>query len=158
MKKSIQWRLALIALSVMIALFLFVPSTPLSAGLPDWWRQSVPKISLGLDLRGGSHLVMEVDTAKAVESSVDNIVADLQTSASSQKLAVVFSRSGQDIIAKCDDSIVDKVEKLVKDNYSICRDKEPGQGRAGLFHESGRSQATQGVGRDAGARAHAPEG
>ncbi len=81
MKKSIQWRLALIALSVAIALFLFVPSTPLSAGLPDWWRQSVPKISLGLDLRGGSHLVMEVDTAKAVESSVDNIVADLQTSA-----------------------------------------------------------------------------
>lgn len=119
MKKSIQWRLALIALSVAIALFLFVPSTPLSAGLPDWWRQSVPKISLGLDLRGGSHLVMEVDTAKAVESSVDNIVADLQTSAASEKLAVVFSRSGQDIIAKFDDSLADKVEKLVKDSYAI---------------------------------------
>jgi preprotein translocase subunit SecD len=119
MKKSIQWRLALIALSVAVALFLFVPSTPLSAGLPDWWRHSVPKISLGLDLRGGSHLVMEVDTAKAVESSVDNIVADLQTAASSQKLAVVFSRSGQDIIAKFDDSLADTVEKLVKDSYAI---------------------------------------
>ncbi len=119
MKKSIQWRLALIALSVAVALFLFVPSTPLSAGLPDLWKQSVPKISLGLDLRGGSHLVMEVDTAKAVESSVDNIVADLQTSAASQKIAVVFSRSGQNIIAKVDDSIADKVEKLVKDSYAI---------------------------------------
>src|ERR1700687_2997300 len=119
MKKSIQWRLALIALSVAIALFLFVPSTPMSAGLPDWWRQSVPKISLGLDLRGGSHLVMEVDPAKAVESSVDNIVADLQTSASSQKLVVVFSRSGPDITAKFDDSLADTVEKLVKDNYAI---------------------------------------
>jgi preprotein translocase subunit SecD len=62
---------------------------------------------------------MEVDTAKAVESSVDNIVADLQTAASSQKLAVVFSRSGQDIIAKFDDSLAEKVEKLVKDSYAI---------------------------------------
>jgi preprotein translocase subunit SecD len=128
MKKSIQWRLALIALSVAIALFLFVPSTPLSAGLPDWWRQSVPKISLGLDLRGGSHLVMEVDTAKAVESSVDNIVADLQTSAASQKLSVVFSRSGQDITAKFDDSLADKVEKLVKDNYAIVEIKNRARG------------------------------
>ena len=128
MKKSIQWRLALIALSVAVALFLFVPSTPMSSGLPDWWRQSVPKISLGLDLRGGSHLVMEVDTAKAVESSVDNIVADLQTSASSQKLAVVFSRSGQDITAKADDSIADNVEKLVKDNYAIIDVKNRSKG------------------------------
>jgi len=132
MKKSIQWRLALIALSVAIALFLFVPSTPMSAGLPDWWRQSVPKISLGLDLRGGSHLVMEVDTAKAVEASVDNIVADLQTSAVSQKLAVVFSRSGQDINAKFDDSLAEKVEKLVKDNYAIVEIKNRARGE--LFY------------------------
>lgn len=128
MRKSIQWRLALIALSVAIALFLFVPSTPMSAGLPDWWRQSVPKISLGLDLRGGSHLVMEVDTAKAVESSVDNIVADLQTTAASQKIAVSFSRTGQDITAKCDDAIDDKVEKLVKDSYAIIEIKNRSKG------------------------------
>ncbi|MCK9419335.1 MAG: protein translocase subunit SecD [Nitrospirae bacterium] len=128
MKKSIQWRLALIALSVAVALFLFVPSTPLSAGLPDWWKQSVPKISLGLDLRGGSHLVMEVDTAKAVESSVDNIVADLQTTAASQKLAVVFSRSGQDITAKCDDAIAENVEKLVKGSYAIIDMKNQSKG------------------------------
>jgi preprotein translocase subunit SecD len=128
MKKSIQWRLALIALSVAIALFLFVPSTPLSAGLPDWWRQSVPKISLGLDLRGGSHLVMEVDTAKAVESSVDNIVADLQTSAASEKLAVTFTRTGQDIAAKFDEPLAEKVEKLVKDSYKIITVKDRAKG------------------------------
>jgi preprotein translocase subunit SecD len=128
MKKSIQWRLALIALSVAIALFLFVPSTPFSSGLPDWWKQSVPKISLGLDLRGGSHLVMEVDTAKAVESSVDNIVADLQTTAASQTLAVVFTRSGQDIIAKFDEALAEKAEKLVKDNYAIVDIKNRAKG------------------------------
>ncbi len=119
MKKSIQWRVALIALSVVIALFLFLPSTPLTTKLPDWWHQSVPKISLGLDLRGGSHLVMEVDTIKAVESSLDNIAADLQTSAATQTLAVAFSRTGQEISAKFAEPLADKVEKFVKDNYAI---------------------------------------
>lgn len=128
MKKSIQWRMALIVLSIAIALFLFVPSTPLSTGLPDWWRHSVPKISLGLDLRGGSHLVMEVDTAKAVESSVDNIVADLQTTAATQTLAVVFSRSGQDIIARFDEPLTEKAEKLVKDSYAIIEVKNRARG------------------------------
>lgn len=113
MKKSIRWRLALIVLSVLIALFLFLPSTPLSESLPDWWHRSVPKISLGLDLRGGSHIVMQVEVDKAVESSVDNIVADLQVTAASQPLAVTFSRNGQNIVAKYSEQLRDKVEVLV---------------------------------------------
>jgi preprotein translocase subunit SecD len=128
MKKSIQWRLGLIALSVLVALFLFLPSTPLTAKLPDWWHQSVPKISLGLDLRGGSHLVMEVETVKAVEASMDNIAADLQTTAASQGLAATFSRTGQDITAKFDDALAEKVEKLVKDSYAIIEIKNRAKG------------------------------
>ncbi len=129
MKKSIQWRLGLIALSVVVALFLFLPSTPLSAKLPEFWHQSVPKISLGLDLRGGSHIVMQVETDKAVESSVDNIVADLQTTASSQGLAAAFSRTGSDITVKFAEALEDKVEKLVKDNYGNLdfKSRTPGQ-------------------------------
>ncbi len=128
MKKSIQWRLGLIVLSVLIALFLSLPSTPLSDKLPEWWHNSVPKISLGLDLRGGSHLVMQVETDKAVESSVDNIVADLQTAAASQQLAITFSRTGQDITAKFDETLADKAEKLVKESYAILDLKSQGTG------------------------------
>jgi len=113
MKKSIQWRLALIVLSVLIALFLFLPSTPLWDSLPEWWHKSVPKIALGLDLRGGSHLVMQVETDKAVESSVDNIVADLQTTAATQPLAVTFTRAGQGITATFAEPLREKVEKLL---------------------------------------------
>ena len=108
MKKSIQWRVGLIALSVLVALFLFLPSTPLTSKLPEWWHQSVPKISLGLDLRGGSHIVMQVETDKAVESSVDNIVADLQTTASQQQLAVTFARTEQNITAKFAEPLEEK--------------------------------------------------
>jgi preprotein translocase subunit SecD len=128
MKKSIKWRMALIALSVVIALFLFLPSTPLRDKLPEWWHQSVPKISLGLDLRGGSHIVMEVDTEKAVEASMDNIAADLQTTAAAQSLAATFSRTGQDITVKCTEANEDQAEKLVKDTYAIIQLKSRDKG------------------------------
>ncbi len=128
MKKSIRWRLGLILLSVVVALFLFLPSTPLQASLPEWWKQSVPKIALGLDLRGGSYLVMEVETAKAVESSVDNIVADLQTTAKSQELSVSFSRVGEDISAKFAEPLEDKVADFIKKQYAILDNKSRARG------------------------------
>jgi len=119
MKKSIQWRLGLILLSVVVALFLFLPSTPVGASLPDWWRQNVSKIALGLDLRGGSHLVMQVETDKAVEASLDNIAGDLQTTAGTQGIAVTFARNGQDIVAKFAEANEDKVTDFVKKTYAV---------------------------------------
>ncbi len=128
MNKSIQWRLGLILLSVVIALVLFLPSTPVGANLPEWWRSNVSKISLGLDLRGGSHLVMQVETDKAVEASLDNIAADLQTTAASQKLDVTFSRSDQTIIAKFAEPLEDKVADFVKKTYAILELKSSAKG------------------------------
>jgi preprotein translocase subunit SecD len=128
MKKSIRWRMALILLSVVIALFLFLPSTPAVKGLPAWWKDNVPKIALGLDLRGGSHLVMQVETDKAVESSVDNIVADLQTTAKTETIAVTFTRSGTEIVAKFADPLADKVADLVKNRYAIIKPTKSGKG------------------------------
>ena len=51
-----------------IALMLFLPSTPFSGILPSVWVQKVPKIVLGLDLQGGMHLVLDVDRDKAVNT------------------------------------------------------------------------------------------
>ncbi len=127
MKKSIQWRIAIILLSVLIALFLFLPSTQVSEKLPEWWKRSVPKIALGLDLRGGSHLVMEVETAKAVEASLDNIAADLQTTAASQGVAATFARNGTEIVAKFNEPLMDKVDKLVRDSYAIVKERSRGK-------------------------------
>ncbi len=129
MKKSIQWRLGLIMLSVVAALFLFLPSTPVGAVLPDWWRQNVSKIVLGLDLRGGSHLVMQVETEKAVEASVDNIIADLQTSASAQEVKASFTRSGQQVVARFTEGGDDRVESFVKRTYAVLdlKDRKKGE-------------------------------
>jgi len=128
MKKSIQWRLGLILLSVIVALFLFLPSTPVGVKLPDWWKNNVSKIALGLDLQGGSHLVMQVETDKAVEASVDNIIADLQTTAATQQVKVAFTRSGQDITAKFEESVEEKVRDFVKKTYAVLKEKSRNRG------------------------------
>src|SRR5258705_9442191 len=57
MSNTITWKLGLIAAAVGLSVYLFYP----------------PKetINLGLDLQGGSHLVLQVETSAAVKSEID---------------------------------------------------------------------------------------
>ncbi len=71
MLKSIKFRAALSAAVLLVAIFYLLPS--LTENLPSLWKDHLTKekIHLGLDLQGGTHLVLEVDTEKAVESSLE---------------------------------------------------------------------------------------
>src|ERR1700751_109635 len=55
---------------VAAAVILLLPSLQLS--LPDWMQplDSLPKIQLGLDLQGGTHLLLEVKLREAVKTSL----------------------------------------------------------------------------------------
>jgi preprotein translocase subunit SecD len=70
MPKSISWRITMIVFFVLLS-FLYLTPT-LVSNLPSWWTGYFPKdkIHLGLDLQGGTHLVMTVDTQKAVEGYI----------------------------------------------------------------------------------------
>ena len=65
---GLRWRLA-IAISVLILAFIYALPTFLGKGaiLEGILPQS--RINLGLDLRGGIHLTLGVDVAKAVSNS-----------------------------------------------------------------------------------------
>lgn len=72
--KSIFWRLALLFGFTVLAVALFLPSTPLSRRLPSFWTKNVPKVILGLDLQGGMHLVLQVDQDKAIANHVQRAI------------------------------------------------------------------------------------
>ena len=79
--KKIRGRLLLLLLVLVISVVCFLPSYPdLYQSLPGWAKSIMPNkgISLGLDLQGGIHLVMEVDEDRAVEIAVDRSVVALQ--------------------------------------------------------------------------------
>jgi preprotein translocase subunit SecD len=64
MMKNVRWRLALTALVIALSVWLFYP--------PD------QKINLGLDLKGGVHLVLRVQTNDALRSETETTVERLR--------------------------------------------------------------------------------
>lgn len=76
--KSLIWRLAIVGFVVVAAFVYMTPS--ITGSLPVWWTKVLPseKIHLGLDLQGGMHLNLEVETIKAVESSLERDVEELK--------------------------------------------------------------------------------
>jgi len=74
--KNIKVRGIVTIVIVAVALFFLMPS--ITQKLPSVWKDNTDKIHLGLDLQGGMHLVMEVETEKAVESSMERISNDLK--------------------------------------------------------------------------------
>ncbi len=89
--KKVGGRFTLLALVVVLSCVFALPSyRPLYAQLPDWLKGVMPDkgITLGLDLQGGIHLVMEVDEDRAVEIAVDRSVVSLQDLLVEKKIPV----------------------------------------------------------------------
>ena len=79
--KKVGGRSLALAMMVLASLVFFLPSyPPLYKELPRWLRDILPDkgITLGLDLQGGIHLVLEVEEDRAVEIAVDRTAVGLQ--------------------------------------------------------------------------------
>jgi preprotein translocase subunit SecD len=74
--KNIKARGIATIVIVAAALFFLMPS--ITQNLPTIWKDNTDKIHLGLDLQGGMHLVLEVETEKAIESAMERISNDLK--------------------------------------------------------------------------------
>ncbi len=89
--KKVGGRLIVLALVVVLSVIFFIPSyQPFYQALPAWLKAVMPNkgITLGLDLQGGIHLVMEVDEDRAVEIAVDRSVVSLQDLLVDKKIPV----------------------------------------------------------------------
>jgi len=85
MERSWYWRLALVIAIAVLGIytampsFIYLSSTPevrrsktaIEDVTPDWLPEA--RLSMGIDLQGGLHLVMGVDTEKAVMNRVDRV-------------------------------------------------------------------------------------
>jgi preprotein translocase subunit SecD len=69
--KNFSWKLVLVFVVIVAAIIYVLPSLK-----PAIWPHK--QINLGLDLQGGMHLVLEVDTKKALESTVERISHEIR--------------------------------------------------------------------------------
>ena len=66
--------------------------------LPNFWNTSLPfipkqTINLGLDLRGGSYLLLEVDTNSIKKDKAQSLVEDIRSSLRKDKIKYIGLRA-----------------------------------------------------------------
>ncbi|MDH4300627.1 MAG: protein translocase subunit SecD [Nitrospira sp.] len=117
--KKVRGRLWLLVLVILASVVFFLPSyQPAYQAMPGWLKEVLPNkgITLGLDLQGGIHMVLEVDEDRAVEIAVDRSVTALQDFVTEKKLAIESTkRTAHDqitILAQDADAKA-SVEKLI---------------------------------------------
>jgi preprotein translocase subunit SecD len=72
-----RWKVWAISLTVLLGILLAIPSLVPADRLPSWLPQS--RINLGLDLAGGSHLLLEADLADAEKQRLQSMEDNVQT-------------------------------------------------------------------------------
>jgi preprotein translocase subunit SecD len=98
----------------------YVLALTLSTELPDWLRGlDAQPMNLGLDLRGGIHVLIDVDMDAAVEQAVERYAGDLRTLLRNEKLRyVTIGTEGHSIRVKFRDAVVrDQALEVVGNEY-----------------------------------------
>ena len=86
MNKNLGWKLA-----VSVGLTWWSPCSGLSVSLKTgparvWWRPWQQRIHLGLDLKGGTHLILQVQVNDAVNVDSDNAEENLKQALRAHKI------------------------------------------------------------------------
>ncbi|HLF87011.1 MAG TPA: protein translocase subunit SecD [Nitrospiria bacterium] len=156
MKKGIKTRSYFIALTVLVSIVFFLPSTPAYKYMPEWWKTYLPNkgINLGLDLRGGIHLVLEVEEEKAVENVVERAAINMKEFLNEKKVQIdSIRRSGpaEITVVHSQSGTKDEVSKLTEGfpNFTL-KDSKEGEtvlvlreGEAKRIKESASAQALE---------------
>ncbi len=118
---SLKWRGLIIAAIMVVTVIYLVPT--FSSTLPPWWTKALPKerIHLGLDLQGGMHLVLEVQTLKAVENALERTAEEIKDALRNAQIGfrkVERSGSGWGLdIQLTDAQKQESLRKLVDEEY-----------------------------------------
>ncbi|NOY64316.1 MAG: protein translocase subunit SecD [Nitrospirae bacterium] len=115
--KQVKWKVGLIIGTVLLAFIFFLPNTPLFKYMPQWWKDNMPNrgIALGLDLKGGVHLVFEVEGERAVEITTERIAQRIKDILKKRKLKADVKVEGVQIMIS---PPTEKIKKAIRDVYT----------------------------------------
>jgi len=116
--KNFSWKLILVFVVLVTAIIYLLPSLK-----PTLWPHK--QINLGLDLQGGMHLVLEVDTEKALESTVERISQEIREQLKKERIRNVAIDRGEgtklSIQIKKEENI-EKVRALLDNDFRDLRE------------------------------------
>ncbi len=115
--KTFSWKSVLILVVVIAGLLYTLPTF-----YPSFWPYK--RINLGLDLQGGMHLVLEVETQKAVESTIERIAQELRSNLKKEHIRYMdMDRvDGSKISVKISEGKdIESFDKLLDNEYADLR-------------------------------------
>jgi len=122
MRRSVLVRFLIFLLAAVAALIYLTPTLvkdPVKS-LPSWWSAFLPsdRIHLGLDLQGGSHLILEVKVDKAIENNVERARGELANLLRERGISgVSVERQGAQIQLKAPAASVERVRGVLKGDF-----------------------------------------
>ena len=129
MARNLSWRILLVLIVILTGLFYLTPS--LTSSVPSWWTNVVDKIRLGLDLQGGMHLIIEVQTEKAVENALAQYVENLEEVLDENKIPFIEITLRKDksiAVEFLDDSSNERFLDTMSDYFSSLQKTKPETG------------------------------
>ncbi len=80
MDRSLKWRTLILTVAVLISVAILLPTFVPKGQLPPWFtRVFSSRMSMGLDLQGGLHLVYSIDLDKAVDDRASELKRDIES-------------------------------------------------------------------------------
>lgn len=90
MIKSLRARGLTVLISIVIAFFYLMP-TLFDGDLPDWWVKyfTSERLHVGLDLQGGAHFLLGVESEKAIENAADRVVESFESTLKEKRIKFI---------------------------------------------------------------------
>ena len=124
--KKYPFKLISTVVIIIFSIFFALPSLfNLSDNLPNWWGKN--KLKLGLDLQGGSQLLLQVETEKAIQEKLATQTEDIRTELSEVDIQPQELKLVNNIIfVKVNDDEIKKLENIIKENNQLEVDYDKG--------------------------------
>jgi len=125
---NVSWRLLIVFGVLIIAAILVAPTFK-----PSLWPHK--EINLGLDLKGGMHLVLEVETEKAIESTADRIQSEMRSMLRKERIrhhGIASAGETQMSFTILNRDEIDGVRRIVEREYADVEVKSTSPVESGL--------------------------
>jgi SecD/SecF fusion protein len=134
MLRAVRLKFLFLFFLTVVSILLVLPSW---VEMPSWWTTYISRgLNLGLDLKGGMHLVLEVDLEQAIHNELERTAHNLNSNAERQKISLKVGDITNDslpvTLLKAGDE--DAFAKLIKDYFPKLEMKGPTpQGGAQIY-------------------------
>ncbi len=116
MLRLTRWKLILVAISLLFGLIFTLPNLVPAGTLPSWAPSQ--RLNLGLDLQGGSYLLLEVDTQALLKERVTNLTEDVRTKLQAEQIefSALGAINNAVVVRITDPTKIDAASKILNDS------------------------------------------